>query len=221
MLRNFMVPIVLALAGVFVAAACSSDDGSNSPATARPSTNAASTTAAAQPGAELPPGAVAHVLPDLVRAVIAVVPTLNDHAEVLANEEQITIDYQPASPLKVITDAISSAKPSVKILEPKPGTSVSGEFDVRVQVSNYNLSCDLLGKADVAGYGHWHLNLDTTTGMMMGMATMLGMSCEQTFKASTAGLTPGSTHSVIALLTDDQHVPLEPEISDKVDVTIK
>jgi hypothetical protein len=152
---------------------------------------------------------------------IAVVPALNDHAEVVDNEKEIAIDYEPTSPLPPIADVTTQGAPTVKILEPKTGDTVSGNFDVKVEVTNYKLSCDLLGKPDIAGYGHWHLNLDTTSGMMMGMATMVGMSCETTFHASTAGLDPGSTHSLIALLTDDQHVPLEPEISSKVDVKIK
>lgn len=152
---------------------------------------------------------------------IAVVPALNDHAEVLDNEREVEFDYQPASPLAAIADVTGLGEPSIKVLEPKAGTTVSGDFDVVIEVSNFNLSCDLLGKRDVAGYGHWHLNLDTTTGPMMGMATMVGMSCEQTFRMSTAGLTPGSTHSIIPLLTDNQHVPLMPEVSDKVDVIIQ
>lgn len=152
---------------------------------------------------------------------IAVVPALNDHAEVLDNETEVEFDYQPASPLAAIADVTGLGDPSIKVLEPKPGATVSGDFDVVIEVSNFNLSCDLLGKRDVAGYGHWHLNLDTTTGPMMGMATMVGMSCEQTFRMSTAGLAPGSTHSIIALLTDNQHVPLMPEVSDKVDVVIQ
>lgn len=152
---------------------------------------------------------------------IAVVPALNDHAEVLDNETDVEFDYQPASPLAAIADVTGLGEPSIKVLEPKPGTTVSGDFDVVIEVSNFNLSCGLLGRPDVVGYGHWHLNLDTTTGPMMGMATMVGMSCEQTFRMSTAGLTPGSTHSVIALLTDNQHVPLMPEISDAVDVIVQ
>lgn len=152
---------------------------------------------------------------------IAVVPALNDHAEVLDNETEVEFNYQPTSPLAVIADITGLGEPSIKILEPKPGATVSGDFDVVIEVSDFNLNCGLLGKPDVAGYGHWHLNLDTTTGPMMGMATMVGMSCEKTFRMSAAGLTPRSTHSIMALLTDNQHVPLMPEVSDKVDVVIQ
>jgi len=89
-----------------------------------------------------------------------------------------------------------------------------------VQINNFKPSCDLLGKPDVAGYGHWHLNLDTTSGAMNGMGTMAAMSCTATVHTSTVGLNAGQTHSLIAILVDNGHAPLNPPISDKVDVTI-
>lgn len=152
---------------------------------------------------------------------LTVIPSQNDHGEVHDNAVSVDIDYQPTSPLPEIVDAADAGTPSVKILEPKDGDTVSGDFDITVEVTNFNLSCDLLGKPAVAGYGHWHLNLDSTTAGMMGMGTMAGMSCEQVFHASTAGLDSGSTHTLIALLLDNGHAPLEPEISDKVEVHIQ
>ena len=55
---------------------------------------------------------------------------------------------------------------------------------------------------------------------MMGMGTMLGMSCQRTFHATTAGLKAGQTHTLIALLTDDGHAPLNPPVESKVEVKI-
>lgn len=151
---------------------------------------------------------------------LAVVPALNDHAEVLDNEQMITFDYQPTSPLPEITDATVAGKPSIKIMSPKPGETVKGAFDVVVDITNFSPSCDLYGKPGVAGYGHWHVNADSMTGPMMGMGTMFGMSCEKVFHATTDGLKAGELHSIIALLTDNGHAPLGAEMSDKVDVTI-
>lgn len=151
---------------------------------------------------------------------IAVVPAINDHAEVMENMESFDFDYEPTSPLPEITDVADPGTPSVTIVSPKPGTTVSGDFDVVVEVKNFKNSCDLFGKPGVAGYGHWHVNLDSTSGPMMGMGTMLGMSCTNTFKASTAGLQAGSTHSVIAVLVDNGHAPFAQPVEDKVDVKI-
>lgn len=60
-----------------------------------------------------------------------------------------------------------------------------------VRPRNFEFSCALYGKPDVAGYGHWHANVDSTTKGVMGMGTMLGMSCPRTFHVSMAGIKPG------------------------------
>lgn len=149
---------------------------------------------------------------------LEVVPAINDHAEVMEGAQTIKFDYEPTSPMPVITDETSSAKPAIKIMSPKPGDTVKGAFDVVVDISNFEPSCNLFGKPAVAGYGHWHVNLDSATGPMMGMGTMLGVSCEKVFHANTEGLKTGETHTVIALLTDNGHAPLD--IEDKVEVKI-
>ena len=148
-----------------------------------------------------------------------VIPAQNDHAEIMANARSVTIDYEPAHSLPTITDATFSGPKSIKILSPAAGAVLKGSFNVTVQVTNFNLSCDLFGKPDVTGYGHWHLNVDSDTGAMMGMGTMLGMNCTQTFQATTDGLTPGR-HTLIALLVDNGHAPFSPDINARVNVTI-
>jgi hypothetical protein len=151
---------------------------------------------------------------------LTAVPALNDHAEVEENATSITIDYEPTNALPTITNASFPTAPSITILSPKNGATVSGSFDVVVTIVNFNSSCDLMGKPDVAGYGHWHLNLDSMSGPMMGMGTMLGMSCTTIFHASTQGLKSGQTHTLIALLTDNGHAPLHPAVASEVTVTI-
>lgn len=151
---------------------------------------------------------------------LTVLPALNDHSEVEENAASITIDYEPTHPLPALTDATFPGAPSITILSPKNGDTVLGSFDVVVQVNNFHLSCDLLGKPDVAGYGHWHLNLDTMNGPMMGMGTMLGMACTTVFHATTQGLKAGEQHTLIALLTDNGHAPLQPPVTSQVTVTI-
>jgi hypothetical protein len=72
----------------------------------------------------------------------------------------------------------------------------------------------------VAGYGHWHLNWDSASGAMMGMGGMQGMSCTTMLHASTVGFKTGQKHTLIALLVDNGHAPLNPPIEDRVEVTI-
>jgi hypothetical protein len=154
------------------------------------------------------------------RHTLTVVPALNDHAEVEHNARSITINYQPTHPLAALTDKSFPGAPSITILSPKPGATVSGPFDVVVRLANFDASCALFGRPDLAGYGHWHLNLDSSTGPMMGMGTMLGMSCQRVFHATTAGLKPGQTHTLIALLVDNAHAPLHPAVESRVEVKI-
>ena len=65
---------------------------------------------------------------------ITVLPALNDHAEVEQNAKSVTIDYEPTQPLPEIA-AAPAGTPSIKIVSPKAGTTLSGTLDVWVQVS--------------------------------------------------------------------------------------
>ena len=151
--------------------------------------------------------------------MLTVVPALNNHTEVEQNGQTISFDYQPSAPLPTITSK-HTGSPSITILSPKPGAVLSGSFDVTVRITSFEPSCDLYGKANVAGYGHWHLNIDSATGPMMGMGSMLGMSCTATFHATTAGLAAGQHHTLIALLVDNEHAPLMPAAEARVPIVI-
>lgn len=151
---------------------------------------------------------------------LTVVPAQNDHAEVEHNASSVRIEYAPTS-LKPAAKGAPTGTASIKILSPKSGEAVSGSFDVKIGVKNFDLTCAEMGKPDVPGHGHWHLNFDTMKGPMMGMMTMAAMSCEQTLHASTAGLKPGSSHKLIALLADNVHAPLMPAVADSVEVKVK
>lgn len=155
------------------------------------------------------------------RHTLTVVPAQNDHAEIAHNATSVAVDYAPSQPKALPQAAAPAGPPSIEIVSPKAGKVVSGTFDVTIRVSHFDLTCDEMGKPGVTGQGHWHLNLDTMEGPMMGMMTMAAMSCERTLKASTAGLQPGSTHRLIALLADNGHAPLMPVIADSVEVKVK
>ena len=134
------------------------------------------------------------------------IPAANDHADDMKAMKQISFTYQPSRPLPAAKPLSFPGKPSVSIVSPKPGSTVHGSFNFVVAVKNFKLSCALYGKAPVKGYGHWHANVDTTTMGMMGMGTMLGMSCANSFHVSLAGIKPGQ-HKFIAILEDNTHAP--------------
>jgi hypothetical protein len=129
----------------------------------------------------------------------------DDHTDDMKSAKKVGFIYQPTKRLPAIKGE-QEGKPSIRILSPNPGSAVHGGFDLTVRPKNFEFSCALYGKPDVAGYGHWHINVDSTSKGMMGMGTMLGMSCQRTFHVSLAGIKPGP-HTFFAILEDNQHAP--------------
>lgn len=146
---------------------------------------------------------------------LMVVPAMNDHTEVMDGAAAVEFDYQPADPLPEITALESATEPTVSIVSPAPGEVVSGEFDLVIDATDFELSAELLGKPNVEGYGHWHAFIDAAEGM----STMAGMSGTDTLTIDAATLDPG-THTLIAVLTDDLHAPLDPMVMATVDVEV-
>ncbi len=150
---------------------------------------------------------------------IAVVPAENDHAEVEKAKTSVKIDYEPVAAMPWIQSG-PPGKPSIHIIYPKSGATVHGGFPLVITANNFLLSCDLYGKPKVANAGHWHVNVDTMKGPMMGMATMLNMSCTNYVNVSTEGMSKGK-HTFYAFLVDTLHEPLMPEVADQVTVNVR
>jgi len=154
--------------------------------------------------------------PHTLKALLA----KNDHEELEKSAAQVAFTYQPTNPEPPI-QGIKVGKPSVTILWPKSGATVSGPtFPLLFDVRNFRLSCDLLGRPLVANTGHWHVNVDTSQGPMMGMMTMLRMGCTNSLEVALAGISPGK-HRIIVLLVDNLHAPLKPAVEASVTVTVK
>ncbi len=134
------------------------------------------------------------------------IPATNSHMDDMQAAKTRPFVYRPSHPLSKARPLHFPGKPSIRIVSPRNGATVRKSFDLVVAVRNFRLSCDLYGKENLAGWGHWHANVDTTTRGMMGMATMLGMSCGRSFHISLAGIEPG-THRFIAILVDNIHAP--------------
>ncbi|MDE3133371.1 MAG: hypothetical protein KGL15_04835 [Acidobacteriota bacterium] len=144
----------------------------------------------------------------------------NNHMEDMHSAKSVTFIYKPKHPL-TIAPRHFAAQPSITIVSPKNGATVSGGFNLVVSVKNFIPSCALYGKPDIAGYGHWHAFVDTTNGGAMGMGTMLGMSCARSFHVSLAGIKPGA-HKFFAVLEDDAHAPtIAGKSTAQVSITVK
>jgi hypothetical protein len=139
------------------------------------------------------------------RHTLEFVPAEDDHTDDMKAAKKVAFLYKPSKPLPAIKGE-EKGKPQVTIVSPRRGETVHGSFDLIVKPKNFEFSCALYGKQDVKGYGHWHINVDSTKKGMMGMGTMLGMSCRNSFHVSLAGIKPGP-HTFFAILEDDQHAP--------------
>jgi hypothetical protein len=89
-----------------------------------------------------------------------------------------------------------------------------------LNVQNFRLSCELLGKPQVANSGHWHVHLDKMAPGMAGLATMMAMGCTNTFEVPLKGIAAG-THTFIMVLTDNLHAPITPMVTAQVTVRVK
>jgi hypothetical protein len=132
-------------------------------------------------------------------------PADDEHTDDMKAAKKVSFVYKPSKPLPAIKGE-NKGRPQVTIIAPKPGQTVHGSFVMTVRPKNFEFSCALFGKQNVKGYGHWHINIDSTKKGMMGMGTMMGMSCRRSFHVSLAGVKPGP-HTFFAILEDDQHAP--------------
>lgn len=167
---------------------------------------------------------------------ITILPAKNDHSEVEAAKAQVKFTYQPSAALPPL-QPLNAGKPSVSILWPKNGATVSGgSFPLVFDVRNFRLSCDMLGKPKVANTGHWHVDVDRAEtampmkpgmtqqqmmmAMMEAMATMLNMGCNNTYDVPLSGISAGQ-HTFYVVLVDTLHEPLMPAVTASVRVNVK
>jgi hypothetical protein len=151
---------------------------------------------------------------------LSVIPAQNDNEAIADAKTSVKIDYKPAAPLPV-PGGLHAGRPSVQIVYPHNDVTVSGKsFPLVFDVRNFRLSCELLGKPKVANTGHWHVNVDTMKGAMMGMMTMLTMGCSNAFEVPLAGISAGK-HTFYVLLVDNLHAPLTPEVFSTVNVNVE
>lgn len=116
----------------------------------------------------------------------------NNHMDMMGKGQMATatIVYRPAHALAPLTPYRAPGTPTIRIVSPASGATVGVRFPVTLAWTNVRPSCDLLGKKNLKGYGHWHLNIDSMRGPMMGMGTMLAMGCAHTATVYTDELRP-------------------------------
>lgn len=91
---------------------------------------------------------------------LAVVLASNTHAPMMDTAQTVTINYQPVEPLPLPGENYTG-EPGVTLVSPADGDTVPAQFEVQVQPQNFLATTGLEGKANVAGYGHYHVWVDT------------------------------------------------------------
>ena len=94
----------------------------------------------------------------------------NDHADMEETAGSVTFLYQPRTPPAALPAPRSYQGATVDITAPANGATVGPQFDLQVQATNFTPSCELEGKRNVAGYGHFHVFVDEDLAMPMDMS---------------------------------------------------
>ena len=93
----------------------------------------------------------------------------NTHMDLMETIQQVEVDYQPNEPV-ALPDAMMDGVPGVELVSPVDGDTVPPVFTVEVIPVNFTPSEELEGKANIPGYGHYHVFVDTA---MDGMSMMM------------------------------------------------
>jgi len=142
----------------------------------------------------------------------------------------IKFNYEPTKS-QPLPKPESVGQPTLSIISPQAGASVTRKFNVRVAITNLDSSCALEGKPNVIGYGHLHVFANQTgvtdqkpmnmkmempsSGMMgaegsMKMESMVGMvsmPCATTIPVDLSTWRPGPARITVMLAGND-HMPL-------------
>src|SRR5262249_31559529 len=123
---------------------------------------------------------------------------------------------QPATAPKDLPAPGPATGASVAISSPQNGATVGPQFKLEVKATNFTASCDLEGKQNVAGYGHYHVFVDMDPGAMMGeqgmeemmeMPGMISMPCANSVPVDLSAWPSGQRLLSVELEQND-HTPL-------------
>lgn len=138
---------------------------------------------------------------------LAIALATNTHTPLMDTAQVVTIDYQPiqALPLPV---ANFTGDPGVTLVSPADGDTVAPVFEVQVQPTNFSPDVDLEGKTNVAGYGHYHVWIDTAE-MPANLAGLVLMPGSNAFTLDLSAWGPGE-HAVRIETAQNDHSMYDP-----------
>lgn len=93
----------------------------------------------------------------------------NTHLDMMETAKEVSFLYQPATAPAPLPQPRSFDGASVSVTAPADGATVGPRFTLGIQATNFVASCNLEGKRNIAGYGHYHVFVDEDPMMMMEM----------------------------------------------------
>ncbi len=148
---------------------------------------------------------------------LAVVLASNTHAPMMDTAQMVTIDYQPVQPLPLPVDNYTG-EPGVTLVSPTDGATVPPQFEVQVTPQNFSPTTGLEGKANVAGYGHYHVWVDTPE-MPSSLAGLVLMPGTNAFSLDLSAWGPGE-HQIRIETAQNDHTMYDPATAATFTVTV-
>ncbi len=131
----------------------------------------------------------------------------NTHMDMPSTAKEVTFDYEPATPAPLPVAAKTSAAPALQITSPQDNTSVGPNFTLDLAATNFTPSCDVEGKPNAVGVGHYHVLVDmqpmTASASMAGMLSMPCTSIPVNLSAW-----PSGKHTITVMLANNDHTPV-------------
>ncbi|MBI3943274.1 MAG: LPXTG cell wall anchor domain-containing protein [Chloroflexi bacterium] len=137
----------------------------------------------------------------------------NTHEDMADTVQEVKVNYQPSTP-KPAPASAAAGPVSVKVTSPADSATVGPKFTIQVQPTNFTPSQELEGKANIAGYGHYHIFVDmdmssmSMAGGMMSMAGMVDMPGTNTIPVDLSAW-PSGKHTITVEPVQNDHTPVQ------------
>ncbi|MBI3971111.1 MAG: hypothetical protein HY332_07455 [Chloroflexi bacterium] len=145
---------------------------------------------------------------------LAIDLSTNLHADMMETAQNVTFLYQPSSLPERLPAPGPARGAAVAITAPAEGATVGPQLELQVQATRFTASCDLEGKQNVLGFGHYHVFVDQDLAIpmdmsmaMMEMPGMISMPCGNTIPVDL-GAWPSGQHTISVELEQNDHTPL-------------
>jgi hypothetical protein len=155
----------------------------------------------------------------------------NTHEDMEDTVTNVTINYQPLAAHAAPQASPTGSAPEVSILWPPHGATVGPLFTLQVTKKSFTPSLELEGKANLAGYGHYHVFVDMPMmdmtggggqGMegMMSMAGMIAMPGNDSIPVDLSAW-PNGQHTITVEPVQNDHTPIQGAKEAMITITLQ